>query len=340
MPARAGDYATGYTGFHTSLDRRPIAAGRHARHVGGDRLHEHRGGPRPLHRGAPDGRRPPAHRRVEAAAAARRLAEHADQAGVAPATGWGWWSTRSRAGARSATAAGSPGYITYTLLLVEDGIALSVLTNAVDGPAAQLALGVAKLLDGALGRPARACRSPRPRSRESPARRRPASRAASRTSGAWSTSCGSATACSRSPPARPIRWTASTSSPVVDDATLRITAGDGFGSVGELVRYQFDAAGNVTSIRGFSGMTLWPFDLQGARRSPRPGPRRLHAVPKIAFIGAGSVEFTRNLVGDILAFPELARRGDRAARHRCRAARDGGRRSRGWSATASACARA
>ena len=29
-------------------------------------------------------------------------------------------------------------------------------------------------------------------------------------------------------------------------------------------------------------------------------------MPKIAFIGAGSVEFTRNLLGDILAFPELA----------------------------------
>jgi alpha-galactosidase len=28
-------------------------------------------------------------------------------------------------------------------------------------------------------------------------------------------------------------------------------------------------------------------------------------MPKIAFVGAGSVEFTRNLVGDILAFPEL-----------------------------------
>ena len=28
-------------------------------------------------------------------------------------------------------------------------------------------------------------------------------------------------------------------------------------------------------------------------------------MPKIAFIGAGSVEFTRNLAGDILAFPEL-----------------------------------
>ena len=29
-------------------------------------------------------------------------------------------------------------------------------------------------------------------------------------------------------------------------------------------------------------------------------------MPKIAFVGAGSVEFTRNLLGDILAFPELA----------------------------------
>ena len=28
-------------------------------------------------------------------------------------------------------------------------------------------------------------------------------------------------------------------------------------------------------------------------------------MPKIAFIGAGSVEFTRNLVGDILAFEDL-----------------------------------
>jgi alpha-galactosidase len=29
-------------------------------------------------------------------------------------------------------------------------------------------------------------------------------------------------------------------------------------------------------------------------------------VPKIAFVGAGSVEFTKNLLGDILTFPELA----------------------------------
>src|SRR5579884_1570226 len=29
-------------------------------------------------------------------------------------------------------------------------------------------------------------------------------------------------------------------------------------------------------------------------------------MPRIAFIGAGSVEFTKNLLGDILSFPELA----------------------------------
>ena len=29
-------------------------------------------------------------------------------------------------------------------------------------------------------------------------------------------------------------------------------------------------------------------------------------MTRIVFIGAGSVEFTRNLLGDILAFPELA----------------------------------
>ena len=29
-------------------------------------------------------------------------------------------------------------------------------------------------------------------------------------------------------------------------------------------------------------------------------------MPRIAFVGAGSVEFTKNLLGDILSFPELA----------------------------------
>ena len=53
-------------------------------------------------------------------------------------------------------------------------------------------------------------------------------------------------------------------------------------------------------------------------------------MPKIAFIGAGSTVFTRNLVGDVLRLPELARHDDvRADGHRPGAAGDvGGRRRR------------
>ena len=38
----------------------------------------------------------------------------------------------------------------------------------------------------------------------------------------------------------------------------------------------------------------------------RPGRKDGDGMTRIAFIGAGSVEFTRNLLGDILTFPELA----------------------------------
>ena len=47
-------------------------------------------------------------------------------------------------------------------------------------------------------------------------------------------------------------------------------------------------------------------------------------MPRIVLVGAGSVEFTRNLLGDILASPALRDVADRAPRHRSRAARDRG----------------
>ena len=52
-------------------------------------------------------------------------------------------------------------------------------------------------------------------------------------------------------------------------------------------------------------------------------------MTRIVFIGAGSVEFTRNLLGDILTFPELADATIVAARHRPGAPRD---RERPWRA--------
>ena len=47
-------------------------------------------------------------------------------------------------------------------------------------------------------------------------------------------------------------------------------------------------------------------------------------MPRIVLVGAGSVEFTRNLLGDILTSPALRDVADRAPRHRPRAARDRG----------------
>ncbi len=50
---------------------------------------------------------------------------------------------------------GYPGHITRTLLDPADGIAISVLTNAIDGAASELSNGILKILDAALETPAR-----------------------------------------------------------------------------------------------------------------------------------------------------------------------------------------
>ena len=72
-------------------------------------------------------------------------------------------------------------------------------------------------------------------------------------------------------------------------------------------------------------------DDHGLRAPAAPVHQRPHArvdegvaVTRVAFIGAGSVVFTKNLLGDILALPGAARRRDRAPRHRPRPARDRG----------------
>ena len=58
------------------------------------------------------------------------------------------------------------------------------------------------------------------------------------------------------------------------------------------------------------------------RQEPQPEKSRPALNPTIVIIGAGSVVFTRELLGDILSFPELRRGPGRAARHRRRAAGD------------------
>ena len=67
----------------------------------------------------------------------------------------------------------------------------------------------------------------------------------------------------------------------------------------------------------------------------RADPRGEQGMTRIAFIGAGSVVFTKNLLGDILALPGAARGRDRAPRHRPGPAR---RPPRRWRATSPASA--
>ena len=83
--------------------------------------------------------------------------------------------------------------------------------------------------------------------------------------------------------------------------------------------------------------------LARLRRAPAALRQRAHArseqgMTRIAFIGAGSVVFTKNLLGDILELPGAARGRDRAPRHRPRSARD--RRGDGALRRARAAARA
>jgi D-alanyl-D-alanine carboxypeptidase len=267
IAARAADYATGYTGFATSLDRRPIAdidtramsaatgftstAEDLVRYLSAHRLGDGRllsdASKRLQQRGAwqsvPD--RPESRRyglgMVVETVAGRRLIGHSG---------------------------GFPGYITYSLLAVDDGIAVSVLTNAVDGPAAELAHGTLKLLDAALKRPASLPLA-------EPAEPSVADASSARFEGRFANLWGVLDIVRLGDrllgidPSGPDPVDGNYELAVVDDDTLRITAGDGFGSVGELIHYT-TVDGQIVRIRGDGGMTMWPFDV-GEPFAP-PGP--------------------------------------------------------------------
>src|SRR3712207_234044 len=69
----------------------------------------------------------------------------------APQDGYGYGTTiQHYAGHRMVGHSGGyPGHITRTMWDPDEGLAISVLTNAVDGPAEELASGILKILDKA-----------------------------------------------------------------------------------------------------------------------------------------------------------------------------------------------
>src|SRR5262249_19692640 len=74
---------------------------------------------------------------------------------------------------------------------------------------------------------------------------------------------------------------------------------------GRVFHRQQPDRGRVRARRAADGRGLLRVAAVLHRRPHARGAEGVTAVAKVAFIGAGSVIFTRNLLGDLLEFPEL-----------------------------------
>ncbi|SDU39986.1 CubicO group peptidase, beta-lactamase class C family [Jiangella alkaliphila] len=144
---------------------------------------------------------------------------------------------------------GYPGHITRTSFDPAGRLAVSVLTNAIDGPALMLADGLIKLVNLA--------QTASPQLAPSPA---DLSRFTGRFASMWRVFDIVDLAgrlylldpTDRDPTEEPMRLA------VVDDHTLRIAGGTGYAPVGEAIRYHFGVDG-VASVQAFA-MTAHPID--------------------------------------------------------------------------------
>jgi CubicO group peptidase (beta-lactamase class C family) len=145
---------------------------------------------------------------------------------------------------------GYPGHITRTFGCPKRRTVVSVLTNAIDGPAEPLAAGLFRLLDLA----AAATHQPAPGGE----------RFVGRFSFLWGVQ-DVALLDGRlfllnptlvNPADDPVALE------VIDRNTLKMVSGPGGGSVGEPMRYEFAPDGGIRSVRGGSGMTMRPFQQQ------------------------------------------------------------------------------
>lgn len=155
---------------------------------------------------------------------------------------------------------GYPGHITRTLFDPALGLAVSVLTNAVDGPATALSSGVLRLLDLAL-EPA----PPGLATRASSSGVDPA-RFTGRFAGEFGivdvALLGQNLVALHPSGADPVDGMDRLR--VAGPDELLIARGNGFGAVGETMRYEFDADGRVSRLRGAGGMSMRPVtELEG-----------------------------------------------------------------------------
>ncbi|MCF6743715.1 beta-lactamase family protein [Blastococcus sp. KM273128] len=170
---------------------------------------------------------------------------------------------------------GWPGQITVTFVDPVDGLVVSVLTNAIDGPAEELATGLVKLVDVAL--------QPRTGVPATPPDGPPPSSFAGRFAGLWGV-VDVAELAGRLVLVRPT-WPDPLPGieelQVIDGRTLRVVAQPGFGPAGEPVPVERDAAGRVVSLRlgGVSYRALEDPDRGGSSAPDRPASSGLWDQP-------------------------------------------------------------
>ena len=168
---------------------------------------------------------------------------------------------------------GYPGHITRTMWDPEEGLAISVLTNAVDGPAEELAAGVLKILEKARETPAKwplstgLTNSAAITPPEAPSTEIDLASFTGRFAALWGVADvvvlgGKLFATS---PVGPSPIVMPDELAVIDENTLRIMGGSPYASVGELYRYERDADGKVTSVF-MGGTRAWPIEDYRARQ--------------------------------------------------------------------------
>jgi len=151
---------------------------------------------------------------------------------------------------------GYPGHITRTMWDPNEGLAISVLTNAVDGPAEELAAGVLKILDKArdvtpkLPLSSGLVNSAAIEAPSAPEKEIDLNTFTGRFAALWDVidvfiAGGKLLA---STPAGPSPIVQPYDLAVVDENTLRIMSGSPYGSVGEHFRYERDADGKIVSV--------------------------------------------------------------------------------------------
>lgn len=157
---------------------------------------------------------------------------------------------------------GFPGFITYTCIDPVDRLVVTVLTNAIDGPAEAMATGIIKLINLATGEGS----TDEGEGRPPPSDTTSLDRFTGRFFSLWTVvdilRLGD----------RLVAIDPETTDPtgdvmeleVVDDRTLRITQAAGYASAGERVRFDFDANGRAVVVQ-YAGSRLLPWEVYEAR---------------------------------------------------------------------------